>query len=139
MKKIKQIVLTLLVVSFLANPMYLILRVHAVNEEIAMSRISNTLQSVMGSGSEDESIEVMIWLEDINTSSSVLSSSEDILEVANGTLPPRGLCEVSITDAEAYTQYMYTRKELLRELCEAYTQSFAESFLYDEEITTCLK
>ena len=76
MKKIKQIVLTLLVVSFLVNPMYLILRVHAVNEEIAMSRISNTLQSVMESGSEDESIEVMIWLEDINTSSAILNSTK---------------------------------------------------------------
>ena len=51
--------LTLLVLSFLANPMYLILQVHAANEEIAMSRISDTLQSVMQSSGE-ETIEVMI-------------------------------------------------------------------------------
>lgn len=69
MKKIKQIILTLLVVSFLVNPMYLTLRVHAANEEIAMSRISDALQNVMEISSGEEPIEVMIWLEDINTSS----------------------------------------------------------------------
>ena len=58
MKKLKKIVLTLLVMSLLVNPMYLTLRVHAANEELAASRISDTLQSVM-SNSADEKIEVI--------------------------------------------------------------------------------
>lgn len=60
MKKIKQIILTLLVVSFFVNPMYLTLRVHAANEEIAMSRISDRLQSAIENSGGEEPIEVMI-------------------------------------------------------------------------------
>lgn len=137
MKKIKQIILTLLVVSFLVNPMYLILMVHATNEEIAMSRISDTLQSVMEISSEDEFIEVMIWLEDIDTSSAVLSSTDDILAVANATLSPRGLCENPETDAETYSQYMSARKEARRDYYEEYTQLLASSYLDSSEICFC--
>lgn len=134
MKKIKQIVLTLLVVSFLVNPMYLILRVHAVNEEIAMSRISNTLQSVMESGSEDESIEVMIWLEDINTSSAILNSTKEIISTVNASLPSGGICEVSAMDAETHSQYKIARKDAMRSCYEEYTRNFAEALLEDDEI-----
>ncbi len=133
MKKIKKIILTLLVMSFLANPMCLILRVHAANEEIAMSRISDTLQSVMQS-SEEETIEVMIWLEDINTSQAVLSSTESILSAAKATLSPRALCENPETDAEIYTQYMDARKEAMRECYEEYTFSFVNNYFQSDEI-----
>lgn len=133
MKKIKKIMLTLLVMSFLANPMCLILRVHAANEEIAMSRISDTLQSVMQS-SEEETIEVMIWLEDINTSQAVLSSTESILSAAKATLSPRALCENPETDAEIYSRYMDARKKAMTEAFELYTTSFAEDYLSFEEI-----
>jgi len=133
MKKIKKIILTLLVMSFLANPMCLILRVHAANEEIAMSRISDTLQSVMQS-SEEETIEVMIWLEDINTSQAVLSSTESILSAAKATLTPRALCENPETDAEIYTQYMDARKEAMRECYEEYTKNFSNKHFQSEEV-----
>lgn len=133
MKKIKKIILTLLVLSFLANPMYLILRVHAANEEIAMSRISDTLQSVMQS-SEEETIEVMIWLEDIDTSATVLSSTKDLISGASEVVLHRGLCEVSKTDTRVNSQISSASKEAKRECYEEYTQSFAESVLYEEEI-----
>lgn len=60
------------------------------------------------------------WLEDINTSSAVLSSTEDILAAANATLSPRGLCENPTTDAETYSQYMSARKEARREMIAEY-------------------
>lgn len=110
MKKLKKIILTLLVISLLVNPMYLTLRVHAANEEIAMSRISDTLQSVMISNTE-EKIEVMIWLNDIATSSNVLPSTSAILAQAEAILPSLGLCENPATDAELYSQYMAGRKK----------------------------
>ena len=138
MKKIKKIMLTLLVMSFLANPMCLILRVHAANEEIAMSRISDTLQSVMQS-SEEETIEVMIWLEDINTSQAVLSSTESILSAAKATLYPRALCENPETDAEIYSRYMDARKEKMREHYEAYTKRFVDFGLTNNEVVYCSK
>ena len=104
MKKLKKIVLTLLVMSLLVNPMYLTLRVHAASEELAMSRISDTLQSVM-ENSTDEKIKVMIWLEDIKTSSAVLSSTEAILAQAKVTVSSRGLCENPISNTKQYSQY----------------------------------
>lgn len=61
MKKLKKIVLTLLVMSLLVNPMYLTLRVHAANEELAASRISDTLQNVMENSTE-EKIKIMYLL-----------------------------------------------------------------------------
>lgn len=133
MKKLKNIVLALLVISLLVNPMYLTLRVHAANEEIAMSRISDTLQSVMENSTE-EKIKVMIWLEDINTSSAVLSSTEAILAQAKATVSSRGLCENPIADAELFSQYKAKKKEVMRNCYTAYTGEFADSFLFDDEI-----
>ena len=133
MKKIKKIMLTLLVMSFLANPMYLILRVHAANEEIAMSRISDTLQSVMQS-SEEETIEVMIWLEDINTSQAVLSSTESILSAAKATLSPRALCENPETDSELFLQYMSERRKKQETIYKEYSLKTSKSLLNSNEI-----
>lgn len=123
MKKLKKAILTLLVMSLLLNPMYLTLRVHAANEELATSRISDTLQSVMRN-SADEKFEVMIWLKDNSASSSVLTSTEDILTQAKATLSPRGLCENPATDAELYSQYMAEKKKLLMNYYSMLTSNF---------------
>lgn len=133
MKKLTKIVLTLLIMSFLVNPMYLLLHVHAANEEIAMSRISDTLQSVM-SNSTAEKIEVMIWLNDIDTSATELTSTEAILSQAEATLSPRGLCEISATDSTTYSQFESARKDAMKDCYTTHTQNFANSFLYNNEI-----
>lgn len=133
MKKLKKIILTLLVISLLVNPMYLSLRVHAANEELATSRISDTLQRVM-SNSEEEKIEVMIWLNDIDTSPAVLSSTEAILAQAEATLSPRGLCEISATDSTTYSQFESARKDAMKDCYTTHTQKFAKSFLYNNKI-----
>ncbi len=132
MKELKKIILTLLVMSLLVNPMYLTLQVHAANEELATSRISDTLQSVM-SNSAEEKIKVMIWLKDINASSTKLTSTEAILAQAKSTLAPRGLCALS-TDAELYSQYMAERKEVLKEYYQEYTENFSNSYLNESEV-----
>ncbi len=119
--------------SFLLNPMCLILRVHAANEEVATSRISDTLQSVM-KNSQEEMIEVMIWLEDIDTSQEVLSSTYDILETDKVTCFDYGLCENSETNADMYLKYISVRKETLRDCYATYTKGFAEEYLRESEI-----
>lgn len=133
MKKLKKLLLTVLVMSLLVNPMYLSLRVHAANEELATSRISDTLQSVMENSTE-EKIKVMIWLKDANTSSTKLTSTEAILAQAKATLAPHGLCENPATDAEIYSQYMAERKETLKKYYQEYTQHFCNSYLNANEV-----
>ena len=133
MKKLKKIILTILVMSLLVNPMYLTLRVHAANEEVAASRISDTLRSVM-KNSPEEKIKVMIWLNDANASAVKLTSTEAILAQAKATLSSRGISTAAATDAEIYSQYMAERKEILRTLHTAHTSEFAYFYLYDNEI-----
>ena len=133
MKKLKKIVLVLLVMSLLINPMYLTLRVHAANEELATSRISDTLRSVMKNSAE-EKIQIIIWLNDINASAEKLTSTKAILAQAKAISAPRGLCEASTTDAAIYSQYMAERKEVLKEYYQEYTQNFSNSYLNENEV-----
>ena len=133
MKKIKQIVIFALITSFIVNHMCLIMKVSAANEESAASRISNTLQDAIDCNRE-EPIEVMIWLDDIDTSTAVLSATNNILANTNTMLAPRSLCEVSVVDKDIYSQYMMARKEAMSECYEIYTQDFVCNSLLSEEI-----